>query len=113
MPEMHFTIEWPDGQKQRCYSPSYVVEEHLSVGASYPASDFVDRTAHALQAASDRVRDRYGFACSSALDQLSEIQEKFSSLTAEQQAGRVVVQEFEKHPARDARAQSRAKGEVA
>jgi uncharacterized repeat protein (TIGR04042 family) len=37
-------------------------------------SDFISRSRTALNAASDRVRQRFGFACSSAMDQLSEIE---------------------------------------
>ena len=36
--------------------------------------DFLARSRTALNAASDRVRQRFGFACSSAMDQLHEIE---------------------------------------
>ena len=74
MPEMHFQVEWPDGRVDRCYSPSLVVREHLAVGASYPLREFVDRTRTALGIASERVRAKYGYACSAALDQLAAIE---------------------------------------
>jgi uncharacterized repeat protein (TIGR04042 family) len=105
MPEMHFLIEWPDGQHDRCYSPSYIVEEHVTVGESYETQDFLRRVAVALQIASDRVRARYGFACSSALDQLSAIEAKVGALSTEHRLGRVKVLSFDKHPPRDARAE--------
>jgi len=36
--------------------------------------DFLTRSRTALNAASERVRQRFGFACSSAMDQLHEIE---------------------------------------
>lgn len=74
MPEMMFNIRWPDGSTERCYSPSLVVKEHMTPGESYPLPDFVERARAALNIASERVRARYGFACSSALHQLARIE---------------------------------------
>jgi uncharacterized repeat protein (TIGR04042 family) len=105
MPEMHFTIEWPNGKRDRCYSPSYIIEEYLGLGAEYPVPEFLTRTRTALNIASDRVRERYGFVCSSALDQLSELEQASAALSSEELQGNVKVLEFEKHPPRDARAQ--------
>ncbi|ORM26943.1 MSMEG_0570 family nitrogen starvation response protein [Williamsia sp. 1135] len=74
MPEMTFTVQWPDGARQQCYSPSLVMHEHLEVGAEYPVTEFVSRTSTALRIASDRVREKFGFACTSAAAQLAEIE---------------------------------------
>jgi putative flavoprotein involved in K+ transport len=104
MPEMHFLIEWPNGRRDRCYSPSYVVAEHLEAGGEYVVADFVDRAARALNLASDRVRERYGFACSSALDQLASLEAAAFALSPAHREGSVKVLAFEKHPPRDARA---------
>jgi uncharacterized repeat protein (TIGR04042 family) len=110
MPEMHFLVEWPGGEQECCYSPSYIVEEHLSVGQSYEPADFLSRVAAALHTASDRVRARYGFECSSALDQLSAIEAKVQALPAGERTARIKVLAFEKHPPRDARADARSRG---
>lgn len=75
MPEMRFVVRWPDESISDCYSPSLVVKEFLSVGESYPVGDFVARCRKALQIASERLRQKYGFACSSAAMQLAEIEE--------------------------------------
>ncbi|MDT5287720.1 MAG: hypothetical protein QOG79_5063 [Mycobacterium sp.] len=66
MPEMTFDVQWPDGRVQRCYSPSLVMHDYLSTGTDYTVADFLDRSSHALHAASERVRAKFGFACSSA-----------------------------------------------
>jgi uncharacterized repeat protein (TIGR04042 family) len=101
---MHFSIEWPNGRIERCYSPSYVIEEHLTEGGEYTVPEFLERTARALHVASERVRARYGFACSSALEQLASLQSTAESLSATERQGRVRVIAFERHAPRDARA---------
>ena len=111
MPEMHFLIEWPGGEQENCYSPSYIIEEYLTVGQSYAAGDFLERVRRALEIASERVRQRYGFACSSALDQLASIETKVHSLSSAERDGHVKVLAFDKHPPRDARAKSQATGD--
>ena len=84
MPEMHFRIRWPDGQVDNCYSPSLVVREHLAVGESYPVPEFLHRVGNALNIASERVRAKYGYACSMALDQLAAIEATAAHSTPEQ-----------------------------
>ncbi len=74
MPEMRFAVRWPDKSVSDCYSPSLVIKEYMEVGCSYPVADFVERSRTALNIASERVRQKYGYACSSAMDQLEEIE---------------------------------------
>jgi uncharacterized repeat protein (TIGR04042 family) len=74
MPEMHFSIRWPDGTGERCYSPSLVIKDFFSPGKTYALEDFLARSRTALNIASERVRAKYGFACSSAMDQLARIE---------------------------------------
>jgi len=66
MPEMTFDVCWPDGSTQSCYSPSLVIHDYLRTGARYTVSEFRSRAGAALTEASERVRARYGFACTSA-----------------------------------------------
>jgi uncharacterized repeat protein (TIGR04042 family) len=75
MPVMHFRVQWPDGDELICYSPSRVVSDFFSPGHAYPLDDFVSRSRAALNLASERVRQKYGFACSAAMDQLARIEE--------------------------------------
>lgn len=74
MPVMHFRIQWPDGDEANCYSPSLVIGDFFKPGETYALDDFVERTRQALGIASERVREKYGFACSAALDQLAQIE---------------------------------------
>lgn len=79
MPETRFTVCWPDGQVDECYSPSTVVSEFLEPNTSYPLEDFLARCRIALERASLRVEAKFGFRCTSADAQLSEIERKASS----------------------------------
>jgi uncharacterized repeat protein (TIGR04042 family) len=63
---MTFDVQWPDGRVQRCYSPSLVMHDYLTPGSDYTVADFLDRSGKALHEASERVRAKFGFACSSA-----------------------------------------------
>jgi len=72
---MHFHVRWPDQRVTRCYSPSLVIHEYFQPGQSYHMNDFLQRAREALEIASERVREKYGFACSQAMDQLAEIEE--------------------------------------
>jgi uncharacterized repeat protein (TIGR04042 family) len=92
MPEMHFHLRWPDGSSARCYSPSLVIKDHLEPGRSYPLPDFLRRSREALNIASERVRAKYGFACSAAMDQLQRIEATAATFDS---AGEVVVTAFE------------------
>ncbi|MBB94954.1 MAG: hypothetical protein CML68_10175 [Rhodobacteraceae bacterium] len=86
MPETFWTVRWPDGAEERLYSPSSIVAEIFEPGQSYPVPDFLSRARDALQQASDRVERKYGFACSSAMDQLGRIEARVATLD---QAGQV------------------------
>src|SRR6187402_1228160 len=98
MPEMHFRVKWPSGHTEDCYSPSYIVEEHLSEGCAYDVEDFVARVRAALSIASERVFARYGFECSSAIDQLRAVEATAAALEPAQRAEKVQVLSFTKHP---------------
>ncbi|GAA3630945.1 MSMEG_0570 family nitrogen starvation response protein [Kineosporia mesophila] len=93
MPEMYFRVTWPDGTAQRCYSPSLVIEDFLKPGERYPVADFVRRSDEALTIASNRVREKYGFACTSAAAMRDEIWARAKACPE----GEVTVVSFE-HP---------------
>lgn len=99
MPEMYFDVTWPSGRRERCYSPSLVIEENLKVGRSYPVDDFVMRAREALELASARVRAKYGVYCSAAQDQLHPIEQTAAALPHGERTGLVRVEAFERSPA--------------
>lgn len=84
MPEMWFTVRWPDGSVDDCYSPSLVVHDHLEADTTYPVSDFLERSLHALELASERVRASYGHACSSAAATSAQLRDAAARFTPEE-----------------------------
>ncbi|KQW68358.1 MULTISPECIES: MSMEG_0570 family nitrogen starvation response protein [unclassified Methylibium] len=74
MPAMHFHLRWPDRSETRCYSPSLVIKDYLVPGSAYPLPEFLARSREALHIASERVRAKFGYACSMAMDQLAQIE---------------------------------------
>jgi uncharacterized repeat protein (TIGR04042 family) len=75
MPEVVFTIQLPDGMTKECYSPSTVIHRHFRQGEEMSVAEFQVRSRKAFSAASERVRAKFGFACSSAAAQLASIEE--------------------------------------
>ena len=94
MPAMHFHLRWPDGSAARCYSPSLVIKDYFQPGSRVPRDEFLPRILEALGIASERVRAKYGFACSMALDQLAQIEAAATPFAAEPGAA-VEVTRFE------------------
>jgi MSMEG_0570 family protein len=74
MPEVIFTVQLPDGTTKECYSPSTIVHRYFVVGEEMPVAEFLQRSRAALAAASERVRAKFGYSCSSASAQLAEIE---------------------------------------
>ena len=93
MPEMRFLVRWPDGRREHCYSPSLIVSEILREGADYSVPEFVGLSRRALTIASERVRAKYGHACSLALGQLAAI-ESAAKKFADQPHARVTCEAF-------------------
>jgi uncharacterized repeat protein (TIGR04042 family) len=73
MPERYVSVRWPDGQTQRIYSPSTVIEDYFHAGQTLPVADFVAASRAALTIASDRVRAAYGFPCSRAAASIAAV----------------------------------------
>lgn len=91
MPEVDFIVSWPDGTRQHCTSPSRSIEAALQAGAKYPVEEFIRRSTDALRIASERVRAKYGFACTAAAAQADELRRVAA---AKGPAGVVVVEQM-------------------
>jgi uncharacterized repeat protein (TIGR04042 family) len=92
MPVTLFRVRWPDQSETLCYSPSTVVREHLVAGQSYGLQEFRQRVRIALERGSERVRAKYGYACSRALDELVEIERRVHQFEAQGGAEVVVLE---------------------
>jgi uncharacterized repeat protein (TIGR04042 family) len=75
MPEVLLQLLWPDGEASRFYSPSTVVYEYLQPGQSLSIAELEHKGLAALQEASERVRARYGFACTRTDEEASKLRQ--------------------------------------
>ena len=98
MPETLFTIRLPDGETKDCYSPSSVVRSYFAAGEEMPVGEFLARSREALTEASERVRTKFGFACSSALAQLGEIEHFTRGYPADGTVRVVELRDLNQHP---------------
>jgi uncharacterized repeat protein (TIGR04042 family) len=89
MPEVIFTVQLPDGSTKECYSPSTVVQRYFVAGEEMPVAEFLVRSRTALTEATERVRQKFGFACSSASAQIAEI-EQWTKLLPDDSTLRIV-----------------------
>jgi len=83
MPATPITVALPDGSLRHCYSPSSVVRKHFAAGQKLTASEFIQSSRIALNEASNRVREKFGFSCSAAADSLAEIESWAGALPPE------------------------------
>lgn len=83
MPELTFTVRWPDGSVEDCYSPSLVVHDHLAEGETLTVAEFRRRSTEALHAASERVRAAYGFPCSRSAASAERIRARAAGFAAD------------------------------
>jgi putative flavoprotein involved in K+ transport len=73
MPEVELAIRWADGHVQAGISPSTAIERWLVQSAVYPRDELARRVRHGLAEASERVRQVYGYACTSAAQLTDEL----------------------------------------
>lgn len=93
MPAMHYTLRWPDTSETVCYSPSLVIQDYFQPGQAYALESFMAQLREATAIANERVRAKFGFACSRAGDQLAQL-ETLSRRWAGQPDARVEVISF-------------------
>ena len=73
MPELRFSIRWPDGSTLEYYSPSTVIRQFFNAGDELTVGELIDRSREAYGRAEDRVAERYGFRCTAAAAQRDDI----------------------------------------
>lgn len=76
MPEVVLQLQWPDGQASHFYSPSTVVLEYLRPGETISVGELEQRGLEALRQASERVRARYGFACTRTDEEAARLRQQ-------------------------------------
>ncbi|HEY7772490.1 MAG TPA: MSMEG_0570 family nitrogen starvation response protein [Marinagarivorans sp.] len=91
MPSVTFSISWPDGETVQYYSPSTIIYEFLEVKKPYSHDEFFNQVTRGLDAASNRVMQKFGYACSAAADEKRKITRKLESLTRNNINGQISV----------------------
>lgn len=74
MPTVELSVRWADGVLQYGRSPSTAIQRFVVAGAVYPRDELRRRLREGLAAASDRVVERYGMACTEAAEQAREFE---------------------------------------
>jgi uncharacterized repeat protein (TIGR04042 family) len=82
MPEVRLQLVWPDGGQSEFYSPSTVVLEYLKPGDELSILELEQRGVRALEEASERVRARYGFACTRVDEEMDRLRRRVSAFDA-------------------------------
>lgn len=82
MPETRLHIRWPDGKNDVVYSPSTVIEQYFQPDQQLSLTEFGQTCTKALDHASERVYQSYGFACTSAMAERDRIQRAVRTLLA-------------------------------
>jgi len=90
MPERILIVKWPDSQQQKIYSPSSIISTYFNAGDQFEVQDFLNKSMEALQHASHRVEEKYGYACSSAMSSIEMVISKANEFSVENQ-GKVEV----------------------
>ncbi len=93
MPEMFFKIRWPDATVTDHYSPSLIIRDYFNVGEELDIAAFIEKSRIALAIASDRVKAKYGFACTRAHSTLATIEHRARPFIATPDA-RITILEF-------------------
>lgn len=83
MPVTYVHIEWPDKEPDQIYSPSSIIENYFTPGNSISVNEFSKSCKDGLGEASERVRQKFGFACTSAQAELHRITEKCKNYTTD------------------------------
>lgn len=91
MPSVNFSIIWPDGDKASYYSPSTIIHDYIKNPHFYELESFKRLCDDALNAASERVYQRFGYYCSAASDEKEKIAKKYNQLVESNVIGKVKV----------------------
>ena len=91
MPSVNVDISWPDGERKTYYSPSTIIHEYIHAKSEYELNEFEEKIFAALEHASERVYQKFGYYCSAASDEKSKIKRKLDELRSTQATGKVLV----------------------
>jgi len=82
MPEVVLQLCWPDGDASSFYSPSTVIYDFFKPGDTLSIAELEQKAFAALEEASERVRARYGFACTRTNEEAGKLRRKIAKYSA-------------------------------
>lgn len=94
MPSVTFDVAWPDGERVSYYSPSTVVHQYIQAQTTYSQSEFSEKIFSALDEASERVYQKFGYYCSAASSEKNKIERKLENLSQSKNSGSVKIVEI-------------------
>lgn len=94
MPSVSFEVTWPDGERVSYYSPSTIIHEFIQAKKTYSQDEFSEKVMAALDQASERVYQKFGYYCSAASSEKEKIAMKLSQLSASSIDGGVNIGEL-------------------
>jgi len=80
MPERYLKVKWPDEEIQNIYSPSSIIDQYFDPGDHMTVANFLKKSTEALNHASDRVQQVYGYACTSAMASIDSVAKKGTTI---------------------------------
>ncbi|MDQ8184586.1 MSMEG_0570 family nitrogen starvation response protein [Pelagicoccus sp. SDUM812002] len=69
-----FTVELPDRSVRDCYSPASIAQQYFTNGEVLTVEEFVSKSRNALQEASSKVEEQFGYVCSGAAASIANIE---------------------------------------
>ena len=75
MPEVYVQIIWPNEAPDRVYSPSSIIKNYFKTGDVLTVEQFQNKADEALLNASKRVKEKFGFECTSAMGEMERLKE--------------------------------------
>jgi len=94
MPAVRFLVKWPDGEQVVYYSPSTIILEHLKMPSELPMQEFLPKVDKALDEASERVYEKFGYYCSAASGEQEKIRKKADELKQENIDGSITFEQY-------------------
>lgn len=73
MPETYLRVQLPDNKEEIIYSPSTIITQYFQKATEISLDEFQNQCSKALNHASKRVYERFGYECTSAMGELARV----------------------------------------
>ena len=73
MPETYLRVQLPNDKEETIYSPSTIIKEYFEKASIMSLDEFQNSCSKALNHASKRVYERFGYECTSAMGELARV----------------------------------------